>query len=681
MLKNKQTSTQPFITYTGMIWLLAAQLIVMLPFTTSLPPWLLAVVVLAAGWRLRVLAGKASQPKTLLKAGLLLLGIAAVFLSGLRLPSLEAMSALLLLGFAFKAVEAVQQRDALVVILTGYFLVALHFLYTQSIIAGLYGTLALIVLTGALVGVQQTLEELTPAQQVQFNFWIAGQILLQCLPLMVIIFVLTPRFQPFWSLPLPTEQHTRGILDRMAPGDIEKLSQSADLAFRVSFKTERPPQTELYWQGLVLQHFDGREWRQFATEQDPEQLKWTLKHEYSYQEHNLKTQGMAYEYEAIYEPSGQNWLFTLSPTTEVQGEVLRAADYRVMAKQPLQSPLLIRAVSRPASIRDLELSPKLRALALQLPSQGDNRSRELAKNLYAAAGDELTYIQTILKRFKEQAFFYTLNPPLLGETDTIDGFLFDSQRGFCSHYAGSFVFLMRAVGIPARVVVGYQGGEWNKAGNYLAVHQFDAHAWAEVWLPNQGWLRVDPTSMVAPERTEQNLEAALKKEGRLLEQSVFSSRKFAWLNSIRQQLDRMQYGWQRWILSYDSATQAQFLDKLLGGLSVLKLAGWALALLVCLALSGLIWLGLTRQAHAEALEHRLYRRFTERLSKQGFERRLDQTPSEFGALAAQAWPAQAEKILAFTATYQTLCYECDEPQAKQRSSLLRELRRLLSQLP
>ena len=187
--------------------------------------------------------------------------------------------------------------------------------------------------------------------------------------------------------------------------------------------------------------------------------------------------------------------------------------------------------------------------------------------------------------------------------------------------------------------------------------------------------------MVAPERTEQNLEAALKKEGRLLEQSVFSSRKFAWLNSIRQQLDRMQYGWQRWILSYDSATQAQFLDKLLGGLSVLKLAGWALALLVCLALSGLIWLGLTRQAHAEALEHRLYRRFTERLSKQGFERRLDQTPSEFGALAAQAWPAQAEKILAFTATYQTLCYECDEPQAKQRSSLLRELRRLLSQLP
>ena len=237
---------------------------------------------------------------------------------------------------------------------------------------------------------------------------------------------------------------------------------------------------------------------------------------------------------------------------------------------------------------------------------------------------------------------------------------------------------MRAVGIPARVVLGYQGGEWNTAGKYLAVHQFDAHAWAEVWLPNQGWLRVDPTSMVAPERTEQNLEAALKKEGQILEHSVFSNRKFAWLNSIRQQLDSMQYGWQRWILSYDTKTQIQFLDQLVGELSLTKLLGLALGLLAGLALSSLIWLGLTRQAPSEALEHRLYRRFTERLKKHGLERRLEQTPSEFGALAAQALPAQAEKILAFTETYQSLCYSAEAPQYR---SLLKKLRRLLAELP
>ncbi len=677
MFKNQTSAPQAFITYTGMIWLLAAQLVVMLPFTNSLPPWLIVVVIFSAGWRLRVLTGKATQPSTIIKAGLLLVGIGAVFLSGLSLPSLEAMSALLLLGFAFKALEAVKRRDALVVIFTGYFLVALNFLFTQSIIAGLYGTLALIVLTGALVGVQQTVEEFTPSQQVRFNFWVAGQILLQCLPLMVLIFVLAPRFQPFWTLPMPMEQSTRGISDKMAPGDIEKLSQTDDLAFRVTFKGERPAQSQLYWQGVVLNHFDGHEWRQFATEQDTLQLKSAIQQDYGYDPSNLKIQGPAYEYEAVYEQSGQPWLFTLNPATEVQGDVLRTADYRVMAKQLLQNPMLIRAISHPDSIRDLQLSPTLQALSLQLPTQGDSRSRALAQRLYAEAGDEWTYVQTILNRFREQKFFYTLHPPLLGEQDTIDGFLFDSQRGFCSHYAGSFVFLMRAVGIPARVVIGYQGGEWNEQGKYLAVHQFDAHAWAEVWLPNQGWLRLDPTSMVAPERTEQGLEAALKKEGSFLEQSMFSSRKFAWLNSIRKQLDSMQYGWQRWVLSYDDETQTQFLTKLLGELSFTKIALFALSLFGCLLLIWMIWLGLTCQANPEALEHRLYRRFTERLGKQGVERRLDQTPNEYGIQAAQALPTQADKILAFTNVYQTLCYACE---AGQRSSLLRELRRLLGQI-
>ncbi|TXH74689.1 MAG: DUF3488 domain-containing protein, partial [Thiothrix sp.] len=633
--------------------------------------------IFAAGWRLRVLSGKGTQPNTLIKATLLLIGIAAIFLSGLRLRSVEAMSALLLLGFAFKALEAVKRRDALVVIFTGYFLVALNFLYSQTIIVGVYGTLSLIVLTGALVGVQQTIEEFTPSQQVRFNFWVAGQILLQCLPLMVLIFVFAPRFQPFWTLPMPMEQNTRGISDRMAPGDIEKLSQSDDLAFRVSFKGARPAQSKLYWQGLVLNYFDGHEWRQFANPQAAEELQWSIKLDYAYDPLQLKTQGAGYEYEAVYEPSGQPWLFTLSPTTEVQGDVLRAADYRVMARQPLQNPLLIRAVSHPESIRDLSLSSKLKDLALQLPQQGDRRSRELAQRLYAEAGDERAYIQTVLNRFREQPFFYTLHPPLLGEKDTIDGFLFDSQRGFCSHYAGSFVFLMRAVGIPARVVIGYQGGEWNEQGQYLAVHQFDAHAWAEAWLPGQGWIRFDPTTMVAPERTEQNLEAALKKEGTFLEHSVFSSRKFAWLNSIRKQLDSMQYGWQRWVLSYDHQTQTQFLSKMLGELSFIKLALFILALFGSLVLMWMVWLGLTRKTQPEALEHRLYRRFTERLSKQGCERRLEQTPSEYAQLAAQALPQQAEQILAFTNTYQTLCYASE---AGQRSSLLRELRRLLGQI-
>jgi transglutaminase-like putative cysteine protease len=678
MFSKHSLAPQAYITYTGMLWLVAAQLVVMLPFATCLPPWLLIVVIFSAVWRLRVIAGKAPPPNSFIKAGLLVLGMGAIFLSGLRLPSLEAMSAFLLLGFAFKALEAVKRRDALVVIFTGYFLVALDFVYTQSIFAGLYATFSLIVLTGALVGVQQTIEEFSPSQQVRFNFWVAGQILLQCLPLMVLIFVLAPRFQPFWTLPMAADQEQRGLSERMAPGDIEKLSQSDDLAFRVTFNGARPAQNQLYWYGFALNHFDGHEWRQFAHEQDFAELKANLQYDYKYQPNNLYVQGASYEYEAVYEQSSQPWLFTLAPTTTVQGNILRAADYRIMADEPIQSPLLIRATSRPESIRDLQLDPSVQALALQLPKEGDKRSRALAQSLFTAAGhDPATYIDTVLKRYREQQFFYTLHPPLLGDKNTIDGFLFDSQRGFCSHYAGSFTFLMRAVGIPARVVLGYQGGEWNEQGKYLAVHQFDAHAWTEVWLTGRGWVRIDPTTMVAPERTEQGLEAALKKEGSFLEQSMFSSRKLAWLNSIRKQLDSMQYGWQRWILSYDSETQTEFLSKILGPLSFTKIVLFALSIFACLILIWIVWIGLARTSNPEALEHRLYRRFAERLAKLGVERRLDQTPNEFARSASLAVPAQAEQILAFTQVYQTLCYADD---SGQRSSLLKELRRLLAQI-
>ncbi len=667
----------PSITYAGMIWLLAAQLVVMLPFVLHLPVWLLAVVFFTAGWRLRVLSGQAAQPGNLIKGSLLLLGMGGLLLSGLRFPSLEAMSALLLLGFAFKSLEAVQRRDAWVVIFTGYFLVALHFLYTQSMLAGLYGAFALLVLTGALLGVQQQVSEFTTGQQVRFNLRLAGILLLQCLPLMILIFLFAPRLPPFWSLPLVLDQPKQGISDRMAPGDIEKLSQSDALAFRVTFSGQRPPQSQLYWHGLVLNHFDGREWRQFATEADIHQLKLAVQREYGLRPGNMKIQGTAVDYEAIYEKSGQPWLFTLAPSVQVQGEVLRAADYRVMAQQDIQSPFLLRATSYPESVRDLRLDPLVRELALQLPADTDPRSRALAYQLRTAAADELAYIQAILNRFREQAFYYTLHPPTLGESNTIDGFLFDSQRGFCAHYAGSFVFLMRAVGIPARVVVGYQGGEWNEQGHYLAVHQFDAHAWAEVWLPEQGWIRVDPTSMVAPERTERGLEAALQNEGSFLEDSLFSARKLGWLKALRQQLDWMQYGWQRWVLSYDGETQADLLKKFLGDLSPGKIALTVGGLFAVILLFWLVLLGLTRKPKKEAAEHQLYRRFTAKLAKHGIQREPGQAPGEFAKLAAQALPAQAELIHRFTQTYENLCYL---PEGGNPATARQQLKRLLGRL-
>lgn len=664
------------ITYTGMIWLLAAQLVVMLPFVFDLPLWLIPVLLFAAGWRLRVLSGAALQPGNVTKALLIVLGIGGLVLSGLKFPSLDAMATLLLLGFAFKSLEVAQRRDAIVVIFIGYFLVALHFLYAQSITAALYGMVSMIVLTGALVGVQQSVAEFSAAQQVRFNLRLSVFMLLQCLPLMVVIFVFAPRLAPLWSLPMTTQQVKTGVADRMAPGDIEKLSQSDALAFRVTFKGRKPAQHELYWRGLVFNHFDGREWRQFEQDIDSQQVQSALLTNYRWQADAIKVQGEPIAYEVVYEKTGQPWLFTLTPAMEVDGEVLRGADYRVMARQALQAPFLLKAVSYPDSQRDLELAPELRQLALELPDAGDTRTRALAQQLWRETGTEQAYLDRVLARFRDQRFEYTLKPPTLGASDTIDAFLFESQRGFCSHYAGSFVFLMRAAGIPARVVVGYQGGEWNAAGDYLAIHQYDAHAWAEVWLTGQGWVRVDPTTMVAPSRTEQGLEAAMQAEGSFLADSMFSVRKIAWLNGIRQQLDTVQYGWRRWVLGYDGAEQAALLKSLLGTFSVQGVALLMGGLLAAIGLLWLVLLGMTPRREREALEHQLYRRFCAALAKRGVLREPGDAPGVFAAQAAEALPAVAGVIREFTQVYEGICYapSADGQQATRR------LKALLGQL-
>ncbi|OQX15758.1 MAG: transglutaminase [Thiothrix lacustris] len=665
------------ITYTGMIWLLAAQVIVMLPFLFDLPLWLLPVLLFAAGWRLRVLSGAALQPGNVTKALLIALGIGGLVLSGLQFPSLDAMATLLLLGFAFKSLEVVQRRDAIVVIFIGYFLVALHFLYAQSITAALYGMVSMIVLTGALIGVQQSVAAFSAGQQVRFNLRLSVFMLLQCLPLMVIIFVVAPRLPPLWSLPAPSGQAKSGVSDRMAAGDIEKLSQSDALAFRVTFKGKRPAQPDLYWRGLVFNHFDGREWRQFERDLDPQQVQSALLTNYRWQADALRVQGEPVAYEAVYEKTGQPWLFTLTPTVEVEGDVVRGADYRVMARQDLQAPFLLLAVSYPDSPRDLTLASELRQLALALPETGDMRTRDLAQRLWRETGTAPAYLDKVLARFQEQRFEYTLKPPLLGERDTIDAFLFEAKRGFCAHYAGSLVFLMRAAGIPARVVVGYQGGEWNPAGEYLAIHQYDAHAWAEVWLAGQGWVRVDPTTRVAPSRTEQGLEAAMQAEGSFLADSVFSVRKIAWLNGIRQQLDTVQYGWRRWVLGYDGAEQAALLKALLGTFSVQGVALLMGGLLAAIGLLWLVLLGMTPRREREALEHQLYRRFCAALAKRGVLREPGDAPGVFAAQAAEALPAVAGVIREFTQVYEGICYApaADGRQATRRlQALLGKLR-------
>lgn len=666
------------ITYSGMWWLLVAQCMVMLPFTMHLPLWLIPVMLFSAGWRLRILKFGITPPSAIFKTLLLALGLGVLFLSGLVFPSLDAMASLLLLGFAFKALEAAKRRDALIIIFIGFFLVALYFLYNQTILAALYSVVSLLVLVGALISNQQNITEFKTSQQVRFNLRVALQILLQSLPLMLVIFLLIPRLPPLWSLPMNMGQSRTGISDRMAPGEIGDLSQSGELAFRVTFQDKRPTQKELYWRGLVLNHFDGREWRQFEEDTPAPHLQHRLE-SLPLKAEQLTIQGEPIHYEAVYEPSGKPWLFTLSPVTQAEGTVIIGNDYRVMASDPLQAPLLLKATSYPEALRDMHLTFASQHAALQLPTN-NARSRQLAKQWREQVGSDVAYLEKVLTHYRNANFFYTLHPPRLTSANTIDEFLFDSQRGFCEHYAGSFVFLMRAAGIPARIVVGYQGGEWNERGNYLLVHQYDAHAWAEIWLPEQGWVQIDPTAAVAPERVEKGARESLANEAGFLTGQQFVEKHLPWLNTMALRWDALQYQWQRWVLSYDDSTRLQVLQRLLGEVSIQRIALWMIGSVTVIFAMGLLSLGVWRRPKPEALEHQLYQRFCKLLAKQGIQREAGQAPSTFAALAALRLPQHAEAIQAFNRLYEAICYQPPQQRNEQLSALKQQWAKLRSQL-
>ncbi|HPQ97508.1 MAG TPA: DUF3488 domain-containing protein, partial [Thiolinea sp.] len=350
------------INHIALMWLLLTQLVVMLPFAFNLPLWLIPVLLLSGWWRMRVLSGKAGTPGPWLKVLIMVLGVGGLGFSGLSLPTLDAMVALLLLGFAFKTLEMVQHRDAMVVIFLGFLLVAVNFLYSQSMLAALYGALSLMVLTTALISIQHQMEPLSGLallsvrQQLAAHCRLAGLLLLQCLPLMVLIFLFTPRLPPLWQLPLMTPRHTTGISDQMTPGDIASLSQNPELAFRVRFMGRKPQQSALYWRGLTLGHFDGKTWSQFDTPLELAELRQRVRYDFGWNGSNVALAGESLDYEAIYESSGQPWLFTLATVAQIDGEVLRTADYRIMARQPLNAPLLLRATSFPEARRDLQLN-------------------------------------------------------------------------------------------------------------------------------------------------------------------------------------------------------------------------------------------------------------------------------------------------------------------------------------
>ncbi len=460
----------------------------------------------------------------------------------------------------------------------------------------------------------------------------------------------------------------------MSPGLISDLAQSADLAFRVKFTDPLPPQAQLYWRAIVLDFFDGTTWSR--KQPDPPRPK-------PLDPDNLR--GKAVRYEVTLEATGARWLLALDLPGTVpnisENPVRFTGNMQTMAEHPIDNRVRYDVVSYPGYTLDADGPLENRAHWLQLPPRTNFKTRELAARLRAESPDDLAMVNKVLAFFHGQRFSYTLEPPRLGR-DSIDGFLFDTQAGFCEHYAGAFTFLMRAAGIPARVVTGYQGGELNPVDDYLVVSQSDAHAWSEVWLEGRGWVRVDPTAAVAPERIQRSLYSVVRRTG-LGSLLPLSDDKSSLFNKLRFDWGALGNAWNQWVLDYDSGKQSSLIESAGFGKvdwsKLIALMGALAALVV-----GIMAIPLLGKRQKIDPVNTAYEQLCRRMAKLGYTRAIHEGPHDYGNRLADAssfTPERKAALARFFELYQTLQYRRDGQNdgRQEKRHKLNQLKTLLSQ--
>lgn len=667
------------------LWLLAAVVGVILPHVLRLPIWLTAICALCVGLRVLIYQGRLSFPGKRIKVAMVLLMLVLVGAQfGGQLYSTDAMVTLLLTGIALKLLEMQRKRDVRLVIYLCYFTIIAEFIYTQTIPITLYMLLVVLLTTTALLSLNQHFLNQSSADPPRWrSLRLSSLILLQSVPLMLVLFVIAPRLAPLWSVQVQSATSRTGLSDTMAPGDIGQLTRSAALAFRVQFSGTAPAYNQLYWRALTLDEFDGREWRRgispapqplgpqaLAQQAGERQQAWFAGIEYL---------GEPVTYNVILEPTDRNWIYTLQMPRMVDARMRMHADYQVSSVRRITQRFSYAASSHLDYRLPANSSVVERRRTTVLPQDSNRRAQAFAQQLRQQHSNDADYIQAVLAQFREQPFFYTLSPALLGD-NPVDEFLFDTRTGFCEHYASAFTFLMRAAGIPARVVTGYMGGEFNPYDGALTVRQYDAHAWSEVWLPDQGWQRVDPTAAVAPDRIERGSDAVLQEEEAFMGDDTFSLIRFRnllFLNELRYRLEMVDLAWNRFVLNYDQDTQLDLLRRLFGSLNrslaVLLLLGGAAA---CTAL--MVWLMLRgREQGDKSQATRLYLQFCALAAKRGYPRAPGETPQHYLQRVAAAMPQWQRELSRITRLYEEMAYVQGEE--GEEDDRLRELQRLIRQ--
>lgn len=616
--------------------LLGAILVAFGPNFTRLPFWIVGWCVMCWSYAWCSARGLCAWPGPWRRSLL----AAAGFLGGLLTfghdPGQDAGLGLLAIMVGLKPLEARTHRDRMITVFLIYFLIIANLLYAESLLMTIYMVLSVWAATSVLIHLNH------PSGGAAGKARLTTAVMTKALPLMAILFVLFPRLHgSLWGIS-KGGTGVSGISDRIAPGAVTALALSSEIAFRVQFSKRRPSPEDLYWRGIVFWHFDGVAW---VPGDVPPGRSRPPKGE------NPIT------YTLTLEPHRQRWLFALDLPATRPSRVHWRADYTLQTWRPVQKPLSY-SVTSLTKYHTGDLSAWEKA-ALSTPLPGNPRTKALARRWRQEAETPGQIVAAARDFLRRNDFVYTLNPPMLAQ-NTVDSFLFESRQGYCEHFASAFAFLMRAADVPARLVGGYLGGEMNPYGDYWIVRHSDAHVWVEVWLPGKGWLRVDPTSVVAPERVVRGPAAALPPEDLRGFWALPVFKPFAGaVQRISLGWDALNTFWNQKVMGYTAQRQQQLLEKL--GIQDdrrgfpwkalwLGTAGAA----VSAAFFG-IWI-LRRPRPRKDPVQAAYSVFCRKLDRIGLPRKAAQGPEDYRRFVSAARPDLKSAVDAVTSRYVALRY-------------------------
>ncbi|MDB5769303.1 MAG: hypothetical protein JWQ61_4117 [Collimonas fungivorans] len=668
--------------------LLAACAMVLLPHFLHLSWWNSLICGGLLLWRAWITLRGQRLPPLWLLLPLAALTMAGIYMDYRSLFGREAGVAMLALLLTFKLLEMRARRDLFVVLLLSFFLLLTTFFYSQSMLALLWMMATLVLILTA----QQSFQYTGIVPPLKRRLRLGVTILAMALPLTLILFLLFPRIQgPLWGLPGDAHGGRSGLSDNMTPGNIGQLALSDDIAFRVKFSDAPPAPAKRYWRAVVLNDFDGRTWTEGRAGRTASG-RGAIDTGARIQPVAAPDPATVVHQQITMEANGQRWLFALetpqlAPTLE--GIPVRlTTDHQLRAVRPITERVRYDVVSnlKPGPADQITSSGMQQALAL--PANFNPRTLEFAASLREKWPDNAALVNAVLNFFRHEKFSYTLEPPLLGR-DSVDDFLFSSRAGFCEHYASSFVVLMRAAGIPARVVTGYQGGEINPVDDMMTVRQSDAHAWAEVWLPPRGWVRVDPTAAVAPDRIETQLGNLLPRSffGNLLGGPAGKANWWSGLNDsvalLRANWEALSNGWNQWVLNYTPARQMGLMRWL--GLDELDWRSLGIVLLaIGTVAAGSVTLPLLLARNKSNPLDTVYSSLCAQMARRGMARNKHEGPATYGrrlcASSSPLPPSVKMAVKRFMDLYEALQYGADYGlHNKPPAPLMAQLKLLLSQ--